>query len=86
MSTNLNLNVPQIEPGKLTEADWAMHTAPSQCCGMCKQGRTQCATPEACQIAEPEDDLAVMRGVVNALLLTAACAVFVLVLWRLFHG
>lgn len=51
--------VRRILSAQLTEADLDAHArwkaAPiAACCGSCNQGRTKCATPDACQL--PADD------------------------------
>ena len=82
--------------GGLTEADidaqirykrpsWTQHTQ-SACSGACLQGRSACLCPEACQISEPDDALAIWRGLRLALGIVAAAALAVALAWRMFHG
>jgi hypothetical protein len=63
-----------------TDTEWP----PRRCSGeSCRQGRAECKTPEACQLPEPRNAGVVPRGsslLKLAVLLGAACAVFVAVL------
>ena len=50
---NVNMNIPAIARGKLTEADF--QPSVSACTSdACQQGRKPCPTPQACAVPAPE--------------------------------
>jgi len=59
--------------------DYTVHTTPPKCTGPCNQGRRKCDTPEACQLSsDPDDPIALWRGLAYALAIIALGAVTVL--------
>jgi hypothetical protein len=60
-------------------AVWPLHRVTVGCSGPCNQGRSECATPDACRTAETEDMHDGMGAVVVPVAVTAALAVVAVV-------
>lgn len=56
MTTDIITRDEAQQRAELARPLWPIYSTFSHCTGLCKQGRSLCLTPEACQTGQAQDD------------------------------